>query len=325
MKLSKRHLVFSLALAATCPLSALAQAFPSKPVRIILPYPAGTGPDTFMRVVGEKLSNWWGTPVIVDNRPGGNGWIAIEAVKRSPPDGYTLMQVDASQMTLHPHIYKKLPYDTFKDFDPVSPMYVTNYFVVVAGDSKWNSITDLVVDAKSTKGGMNYGSSGIGSQLHVGAAMFASAVDVPMTHIPIRNTPQIYVDIMRGDIAWAFGTASTTGELYKAKKVKYLALAAPQRNPNFPDIPTLREAGGPPDLEVRTWISLFAPAGTPKAIIDRINADVTRAMAEPDVSQRLDAAGFSAWSAQPAQLRKAMDDDYKLYGAVAKKVKISLD
>lgn len=325
MKVSKRLMVLSLAFAAMLPVAATAQSYPAKPIKFILPYPAGTGPDAVMRVVGEKLTKRWGVPVIIDNRPGANGWIAMQAVKGAPADGYTFLQVDAALMTLQPHLYKKLPFNAFKDFDPVAPMYSTNYFVVVAADSKWKSIADLVADAKAAKGQMTYGSSGVGSQLHVGAAMFEAAVNAPMTHIPIKDTPQIYVGIARHDIAWAFGTAATVGPLVKAGKVKFLALAAPQRHPSYPDVPTLREAGGLSDLEVRTWIALFSPAGTPKPVIDKVNSEVARAMSEPDMRERLDAVGFTAWLGQPAQLRKAMDDDSKQFGAIVKKTNISLD
>lgn len=325
MKFSRRLIIISLSLAAVLPVSAMAQTFPSKPVRIILPFPTGTGPDNVMRQVGNKLSTWWGVPVLIDNRTGGNGWIAVDAAKKAPADGYTFIQMDPSQLALQPHLYKTLPFDPVNDFVAVAPMYSTNYFVVVAADSKYNSIPDLIAGAKAAKGQMTYGSSGVGGNLHLFGEMFASAVGAPMTHIPIKQTVEIYTSISRGDIAWAFGTGSTVGPLYQAKKVKYLALAAPKRHPSYPDIPTLREAGGPPDLEARTWVGLFAAAGTPKAIIDRVNSDVSRAMAEPDVRDRLEAVGFSAWPAPAAHLSKALEDDRKLFGEVVRKVKVSLD
>jgi tripartite-type tricarboxylate transporter receptor subunit TctC len=325
MKLTKRRLLLSLSMAAVLPTSAWAQAFPSKPVKFILPFPAGTGPDSVMRLVGEKLGKIWNTPVIIDNRPGGNGWIAVEAAKRSPADGYTFLQVDASYMTIQPHLYKKMPFDPFRDFEPVVPMYRTNYFIVVAADSKWKSVADLAAAAKEAKGQLTYGSSGVGSQLHVNAAILETALGLPMTHIPIKDTPQIYVSIARGDIAWAFGTAATVGPLAKSGKVKLLALAAPQRHPSYPDIPTVREAGGPASVEARTWVALFAPTGVPKPIAERVNADVIRVMSEPDIRERLDAVGFAAWAGSPAQLRKVMDEDYQQFGEVIKSLKISLD
>jgi tripartite-type tricarboxylate transporter receptor subunit TctC len=325
MQLSRRKLWSSMFMAAVLPTAAWAQGFPNKPVKIILPFPAGTGPDGVMRLVGDKLGKIWGTSVIIDNRPGGNGWIAVDAAKRSPADGYTFLQVDASYMAIQPHLYKKLPFDPFHDFEPIAPMYRTNYFVVVSADSKWKSVADLAAAAKDAKGQLTYGSSGVGSQLHVNAAILETALGLPMTHIPIKDTPQIYTSIARGDITWAFGTAATVGPLAKAGKVKLLALAAPQRHPSYPDVPTVREAGGPPSVEARTWVALFAPAGVPAPVVERVNADLIRVMAEPDIRERLEAVGFAAWAGSPAQLRKVMDEDYQQFGEVIKSLKISLD
>lgn len=304
---------------------AMAQQYPSKPVRIIMPFPVGTGPDTVMRIVAEKLTRAWGQQVLVDNKPGGNAWIALEAAKRSPADGYTLLQVDAATVVLQPHLYKKLPFDPFKDFEPVAPLYTTNYFVVVGADSPWHNVTDLVTAAKAKKGELTYGSSGIGSQLHMGGAMMETATQTPMTHIPYKETTQIYTSISSGDIAWAFGTGSTVGPLYRAKKVKFLAIAAPQRNPAFPEVPTLAEAGGPSNFELRTWVGVLAPTGVPKPILEKINADIAKAMQEPDVRERLETVGFRPWPASAGDLAKAMDFDYKQYGDAVKRVKVSLD
>ena len=309
-------------LASSAPVSA--QAFPTKTVKVIMPFPTGTGPDTVMRLVNEKLTKAWGQQVIVDNKPGGNGWIAFEAAKRSPADGYTLLQTDPA-VVLQPHLYKKLPYDPFKDFEPIGPMYSTNYFVVVAADSPWNTVADLIAAAKAKNGDLTYGSSGIGGQLHMGGEMLQAATGTKMTHIPYKETSQIYTSISSGDIAWAFGTGSTVGPLFRAKKVKFIAIAAPQRNPSYPDVPTIAEAGGPANFELRSFIGLLAPTGVPKPIVDKISADLAKAMAEPDVKERLETVAFRPWSGTPADFAKAMQEDYKLYGDVVKRVKVSLD
>ena len=320
-----KMLLAAVVTAATLSAPAAAQQYPNKPIKIIMPFPTGTGPDTVMRLVAEKLTRYWGHQVIVDNKPGGNGWIALEAAKRSPADGYTLLQVDAAAVALQPHLYKKLPFDPFKDFEPVAPLYTTNYFVVVGADSPWQNIPDFVAAAKAKKGDLAYGSSGVGGQLHMGGAMMETAINAPMTHIPYKETTQIYTSISSGDIAWAFGTGSTVGPLYRAKKVKFLAIAAPQRNPAFPEVPTLAEAGGPANFELRTWVGVFAPTGVPKPILEKINADIAKAMQEPDIRERLETVGFRPWPAMAADLAKAMDFDYKQYGEVVKRVKVSLD
>jgi len=303
----------------------VAQPYPTKLVKIIMPFPTGTGPDTVMRIVADKLTNMWGKPVIIENKPGGNGWIALEAAKRAPADGYTLLQVDAAAVSLQPHLYKKLPFDTFKDFEAVGPLYSTNYFVVVGPNSPWKTIPDLVAAAKAKNGGLTYGSSGVGGQLHMGGAMMESLTQTHMTHVPFKETTQIYTSITTGDIDWAFGTGSTVGPFYQAKKVKFLAIAAPQRSVAFPEVPTLAEAGGPSNFELRTWVGVLAPKGVPTPILEKISADIAKVMKEADVRERLERVGFSPWSGTADDIAKAIDADYKQYGEVVKRVKVSLD
>jgi tripartite-type tricarboxylate transporter receptor subunit TctC len=313
------------ALACLVATSLHAQTFPDKPVKVILPFPAGTGPDSVMRLVGERLTRIWGQQVIVDNRPGANGWIAAEAAKRSSPDGYTLFQADAPLVTLAPHLFKRLPYDPAKDFDAVASMYRTHYFITVAADSKWNNVADLINAAKAKPGELTYGSSGVGGNLHLGGAMLERAAGIKMTHVPYKETPQIYVAIGTGDINWAMGTASTTQPMLKAKKVKYLAITAPKRSPLFPDVPTVAEAKGPANFELQTWVSLFAPHGTPKAIVNKINADVAKVLAEPEVKERLTTVGFESLIQTPDELQKMMSNDSTMWKGVVKEMNISLD
>jgi tripartite-type tricarboxylate transporter receptor subunit TctC len=278
-----------------------------------------------MRLVGEKLARSWGQQVIVENRPGGNGWIAIDAVKKSPPDGYTLLQLDDTHMALQPHIYKQLPHDLVRDFDPVAPLYRTYFFVVVPANSEWKSVGDLVAAAKAKPGALTYGTWGIGSVGHVGTSMLEAATGTQMTHVPFKELPQLYGAVANGEVAWAYGTAATAGPLYRAKKVKFLALAAPKRLAGYPDIPTVSEAGGPANFEVKAWVGLLAPRGTPKPIIEQINADVAKALAEPDVRERLAGVGFEPYSTAPGEVVNAIAADSRKYADVVKRAKISLD
>jgi tripartite-type tricarboxylate transporter receptor subunit TctC len=300
-------------------------AFPDKPVKVILPFPAGTGPDTVMRMVGERLAKIWGQQVIVENRAGANGWLAMEAVKRSPADGYTLVQVDAPLITLAPHLWKKLPYDPVKDFEPVSPMYRTYYFVTVAADSKWKTVSDLIGAAKLKPDALTYGSSGMGGNLHLGGAMMETAAGVKMTHIPYKETTQIYVSINTGDIHWAVGTASTTQPMLKANKVKYLAITGPKRSPLFPDVPTVAESGGPANYELQTWVGLYAPTGVPKAALTKLNADVGRVLQDPEIQKYLNSVGFEALIQTPAQLQEMAAKDSTKFKEIVKQTNISLD
>jgi tripartite-type tricarboxylate transporter receptor subunit TctC len=303
----------------------MSQTFPTKPVRSVAPYSPGSGPDSVMRILGEKLSRAWGQQLVIDNKPGASGFIAIGEAKRAAPDGYTLMQVDNTHMALQPHVFKQLPYDPVKDFEPVAPLYSTNFFIVVAANSPWKDVRDLVKAAKAAPNEVTYGSWGIGSVAHVGAAMLESATDSRMLHVPFKEMGQVYSSVASGDIQWAFGTAATAGPMYQARKVRFLALAAPKRLPGFADVPTVSEAAGPANFEVKAWVGLFAPKGTPKAAIDKINADVGKVLEAADVRERLATFGFEPYIGTPDELTKVIERDSRRFGDVVKRANISLD
>ena len=179
--LKMTNLLAAATLLATCALAPVAaQTYPVKPVRAVLPYSAGSGPDSVMRSVGERITRDWGQQLVVDNKPGANGWLAIGETKRALPDGYTLMTVDSTHMTLQPHLYKQLPFDPVKDFEPVAPLYRTNFFIVVGANAPWKNVTELLAAAKAKGGYLTYGSWGIGSVAHVGTAMFEHATGAKM-------------------------------------------------------------------------------------------------------------------------------------------------
>ena len=302
-----------------------AQPFPVRPVRAVLPYSAGSGPDSVVRSVGEKLTRDWGQQLVVDNKPGANGWLAVGEVKRAVADGYTLLTVDATHMTLQPHLYKQLPFDPVKDFEPVAPLYTTNFFIVVGANSPWKNVTELLAASRAKEGQVTYGSWGIGSVAHVGTAMFESATGAQMRHIPFKELPQLYTAVATGEVDWAFGTAATVGPLYKAKKVKLLAYAGPRRMAGYSDVPTVAEAGGPAGFELNTWVALYAPKGTPKPVVERIHGGVMKALAEPDVKERLANVGFEPWVALPADVSKAAEADKLRYADIVKHAKISVE
>jgi tripartite-type tricarboxylate transporter receptor subunit TctC len=325
MRIFKSTRFCIVALAASVALPVLAQTFPSKPVRVILPYSAGSGPDSVMRSVGEKLAKEWGQQILVDNKPGANGWIAISETKRSPADGYTLMEVDATHMTLQPQLYKQMPFDTVKDFEPVSPLYSTNFFIVVGANSPLKNVTDLIAAAKVKNGQMTYGTWGVGSVAHVGTAMFENGTGTKMTHVPFKELPQLYTAVATGDVDWAFGSAATVAPLFQAKKVRLLAYAGPKRMAGYTDVPTVAESGGPAGFELATWVALYGPKGMPKAVVERIHSGIAKSLSEPDVKVRLDGFGFQPWIAPLTDLTKTSDADKLRYAEIVKRAKISLD
>ena len=322
--MTRRAAAFLAAGLAAAPL--LAQtAYPTQLVRAVLPYSAGSGPDSVMRHVGELMSKDWGQAVVVDYKPGANGWLAIGEVKRAKPDGHTLMVVDSTHMTLQPHLYKKMPFDTTRDFEPVAGLYTTGFFIVVKADSPWKNVADLVAAAKAKPGGVNYGTWGLGSVAHVGTAQFEAASGIQMTHVPFKELPHLYTSVANGEVDWAFGSAATVGPLYQAGKVRLLAYAGAKRLPGYEKIPTVGEAGGPAGLEVGTWVAIFAPKGTPKTTIEHIHAGVGKALAQPAVRERMAGFGFQPWNASPAELARAMAADTQRFAQVVKNAKISLD
>lgn len=299
--------------------------FPTHAMRAVLPYSVGSGPDAVIRMVGEQLSATWKQPFIVENKPGANGWLAIGEVKRSAPDGYSLAIVDNTHMTLQPHLYRKMPFDPLRDLTAVAPIYTTHFFIVVSANSPWSSVDDLVNAARQKKGELTYGTWGMGSVAHIGATMFQNSSKTTMTHIPFKELPQLYTAVANGDVDWAFGTAATVQNLYQAKRVKLLALAAPARLAQYAEVPTVAEAGGPANFELKTWVAAFAPKGTPPDVIEKINAAVAAAVDTPSMKQRFDTFGFNSWIASPGDVKRTQDEDSTRFSEIVKEEKISLD
>jgi tripartite-type tricarboxylate transporter receptor subunit TctC len=306
-------------------MAAVAQSFPTRPVRALLPYSAGSGPDSVLRSVADKLGKDWGQPLLIDNKPGGNGWLAIGETKRATPDGYTLMEVDATHMTLQPQLYKQMPFDTLKDFEPVAPLYTTNFFIVVGANAPWKNVSELLQAARAKEGQLSYGTWGIGSVAHIGTAMFEGGTGTRMLHVPFKELPQLYTAVSTGEVDWAFGTAATVAPLYKAKKVRLLAYAGAKRMPGYLDVPTVAESGGPQDFELATWVALYGPKGLPKPVVDRIQSGVAKALAEPDVKERLAGFGFEPWLATLTEMGKVSEADRLRYASIVNKARISLD
>jgi tripartite-type tricarboxylate transporter receptor subunit TctC len=316
-----------LALPLALPTAAFAQtpAYPARAVNIVTPFAAGSGPDAVLRMVGEKLGRLWGQPVTIDNKPGGGGFIAIEQARRAAPDGYTLLQLDSEHVAALPHLYKSKNFNTLDHFDPVAPLFRTPFFVAVSSQSKWNSMSDLIAAAKAKPGQVNYGSWGVGSPGHLGGQQLDALAGVQMNHVPFREVSQLYANVGTGEVDWAFASIPSSQGIYKAGKLKYIAVATKKRVPQMPDVPTMAEAGGPADLEVNSFVSLLAPKGMPPALAAKINADVAKVIADPEIRARFDTFAFEPLAWSPEEIRTQAQVKSKIYGELVRRGNISLD
>jgi tripartite-type tricarboxylate transporter receptor subunit TctC len=324
---SKRQLFAALALSALalCGLSAHAQDFPSKPVRILTPFPVGSGPEGVLRLVADKLSRTWGKPVVVENKPGGNGFIAIDTFKRGATDGHDLIQLDSVHLSAYPHLFKKLPYDIKADFEPLAPLFKTYFFVTVATDSKYKKVADLIADAKAHPGQLNYGSWSVGNPVHLGSALFESVTGTDMQHVIYKETSMLYTGVANRELSFALGSNATAGAMYRAGKLQYLAVAAPKRVSAFPNVPTVGESGGPAGFEVSGWTTIAAPRGLPKAVTDKIQRDIEKALAEPDVREKFASFAYEPFTLTREQLNAYIQAESTRFGGIIKKAQVSLD
>ena len=302
-----------------------AESYPSRPVKIITPFPAGSGPDAVVRMVAEKLNRAWGKSVIVDNRPGANGFIALTAVKNSAPDGYTLGQASNAQLSTHTLIYRSLPYDPVKDFAPITPLFRNSFFAIVGSNSPYKSVGELIAAAKAKPGAISYGSEFVGSPGHLGALLIGSAAGVQMAHVPFKETTQLFSALANNEVNWAFSSAATASSALLAGRVKLLAIGTRARLPAYPDVPTVAESGGPTGFALDAWTSLLAPNGTPPEIVAQINKAVAAALGEADIRQRLATFGYEAWPMPSADMSKLIETETSRYSTIIRNANISFD
>lgn len=299
--------------------------FPNKPVTIYTAFAVGSGPDAVLRLVSNRLQTIWKQSVTVDNRPGGGGFIAIEAVRRQPADGYSLLQLDSEHLSALPYLYKSRHFDTLQAFDPVAPLFRTPFMVAVSAQSPWKNMGDLLAAARAKPGTVSYGSWGVGSPGHLGGEWLESMTGAAMTHVPYKEVSQLYTSVANGDVAWSFASIPSSQGVYRAGKLRYLAVAAPKRIPQLPEVPTVAEAGGPAGLDVNSFVSLLAPKGVSAAVRQRIHADVLAVLAEPEVRERFNGFAFEPLNWSVEEILKHADAKAQQYQALIKKANISLD
>ena len=288
------------ALAALGATHALAQTYPAKPIRIIIAQAPGSATDVISRLVGNRLSEELGQPIVIEAKPGAGGMLGTEAAARSAPDGYTLFMANNSTHGSNPAVYAKLPYDAVNDFVPIAFVASVPYVLVVAPSMPVDSVQQLIAYAKSSPGKINYASAGNGSTHHFCGELLKSMAGIDLLHIPYKGSPPAIAGLLGGEVSMMFANVADIGSQIRSGKVKALAVTTAKRASSLPDLPTLSEAGLP-GFEIVSWFGLLAPAGTPAPIIARLNAETNKALARADVQATLGAQGLEVAPGSPEQ------------------------
>jgi tripartite-type tricarboxylate transporter receptor subunit TctC len=320
------RLTLSLAmLLAAAAMGVRAQAYPDKPIRLIVGYPPGGGTDVVARIITPKLSENLGQPVVIENRPGATGVTAAGFVAKSPPDGYMLMMGHVSINAIAPSVFAKLPYDAARDFAPVILTASVPHMVVVQPTSPVKSIRELIALAKAEPGKLTFPSAGNASTPHLAGEMFKTMAGVDMVHVPYKGTGQSMQDLLAGVHPVAFDTVPAVGPYVRAGKLRALAVTSAKRLAEFPDLPTVAEAGLPA-YQMTTWYGVFAPAGTPAAIVNRLHAEIARAMQAPEVRERLVQIGVDdTVTRTPEEFAAMVRGDIARWAVVVKATGVHID
>lgn len=292
-----------------------ARDYPNRPLRIIVPQAAGSGVDLTARVVAQKLTDAWGQQVIVDNRPGANGIIGLEAGAKAKPDGYTLVLGVPSSLTMNPYVYKTLPYDTLRDFVPITQTASNTFGLVINPALPVKSVKDLVALAKARPGELSYGSFGIGNQTHLGGELFSSQIGIRLLHVPYKGETPAVVDLLSGQTAMIFTPMQGVVPHIRAGKLKLLATCGASRARAFPEAPTMTEAGYKTIL-ITGWTGLLAPAGTPRDIVDKLQKEIAARLLVPETRESLASQGAEPVASTPEQFSAFIRTEMAKWSAV---------
>jgi tripartite-type tricarboxylate transporter receptor subunit TctC len=271
------------------PCLAWAQAYPARPVRILVPYPPGGATDVMARTVAQKLGETWPQAAVVENKPGASGTVGSEIVAKSAPDGYTLL-MQGTQHSINLSLYKQLPYDTLRDFAPVAYVASAPFLLVLHPSVPANTVGELIAYIKARPGGLNYGSSGVGGGAHLAGEIFKTSAGVQLTHIPYKGAAPAMADLLGGQVTMVFDPIPTSITQVRAGRIKAVAITSAKRSALMPELPTVAESGLP-GFEVVAWFGLYAPAATPKDIVAKLNVDVNRVLQLPEVKEKFAALG----------------------------------
>jgi len=310
----------ALALAALVPAMAAADAWPSRPVRMIVPFPAGGATDVVARLLGQKLSEAWGQQVVIENRSGAGGNIGGEAAAHSPADGYTLFMTSGSIVTANPYMYKSLPYDPVNDFVAITNVASGPQVVIVNPDGPFKTLKDLIDYAKANPNKVTFGSAGIGTQTHLAGENFAYSAGVDMTHVPYKGEAYAITDVMGGQISTAVINLSAAINFIKQGKLRALAVTGKERSPQLPDVPAASETI--PGFENTGWFGLLAPTGTPKEIVDKVYRDSAKILASDEFRARLEKLAMVPVGNSPADFAAAIKEESAHWARIIKERKL---
>jgi len=301
---------------------ALAQEYPVKPIRFIVPFPPGGATDAFARIIGQKLNDAWGQPVVIDNRPGAGGNIGADFAAKSPADGYSIIIVGPSHGA-NISLYSKLSYDPVRDFVPVTQVAAVQIFLVVHPSVPARSVKELVALARARPGELQYGSGGNGSSNHLATELLKSLSKIDIEHVPYKGTESV-IGILRGEISLLFENLISVGAHIKSGKVRVIAVGGAKRFAAMPEVPTIAESGVP-GYEMVLWFGVLAPARTPKPIVAKLNAEIVKALNLPDVRQRLSSQGAEAVGNTPEQFDALIKSEIRNWARVIKEAGLRVD
>src|SRR5258708_2795352 len=315
-----------------CALAALAVAapamaedgYPAKPIKLIGPSPPAGGTDVLSRALAQAITNSTKWVFVVDNRPGAGGNIGLDAAAKSPPDGYNIAMGQTANLAVNPALYSSMPFDPLKDFEPIALVSSQPLILVVNVSSPYTSLKELVAAARAKPGQLNMGSPGSGTIGHVSGELFQRRAGVKFAHIPYKGAGPAITDLMGGSLDLYFGNSQSVDALVKGGRLRAIAVTSPQRVKNLPDVPTIAESGYPA-VEAATWSGLVAPKGTPKAIVERLNAETNKALKNPEMLAKLDSDGSEPLGGSPQRLAAFMETEHANWGAGTKQAAIKLD
>jgi len=314
-----KTLIALLSLAAT---TVFAQTYPTKPIRLVVPFSPGGASDLTARTVAQKMSEQMGQTIVVDNKPGANGVLGMDIVAKAPPDGYTLLLTDRGSLTVNPWLYQKLPYDVQKDFAFVGIITDGPYVLVANPKLGVSTVKELVALSKSKPGTVNYASYGIGSMAQLNLEAFNQKMGTDMLHVPYKGASPAAQAAVSGEVGVTISTVPAVQGFIKDGRLRALAVGAEKRFPTLPDVPTMQEAGASNDILVPTYFALLAPAGTPPAIVARLNEEMKKAVADQHVTERLGGAGLLPVGSSPEQMAASVKSDLPRFQTLVKSIGI---